>query len=691
MPPYKPLQFNTANSTVPVMAPTSPKPNLFVDTVKEIPSKLKTLVARGVPGLFSDQPAPDTFSSAFKEFGSNLNKNFSTRMSPEKTIEQALNFTPMGMTKIVKPILGAAVKPILGAVAKETKPIFEGLQDLSTSLVEKLKGRSTVSKQFISDLAKDPTMKLTEKNIINEILAKHGDKVDVSKFAKDVQAELLPLKRLDKGDTTTTGKLIGGGGRHESTNLPKESLMPGSYQEHIYESPIKTSAGSQHFPGATNNYFGHTRTRDLDPEWKVGNTTYKDLETAKIFGEPIAQPKIREVVEVQSDLHQKGNLERENPVSRNIYPELDRTNELQKLQQYNDPTAHFRMIREEIKKAAEDSIQKLRFPTGETAMKIEGLGTQNNWKYRSRENGLIDTILTSEKLKVGMEINSAPGRGNDWIITDVLGDGKFKAITKYAYDRIMAIPEEKLIGNRANSFDASSETFDISGKIDQNNPIYKFYEKEIGKFLKKFNVKLITDEKGVTWWEIAPFKGPVQAFGKIGLKTLMGGAGAGVAATALFSPSKHELFDRKEFEAREYQIKDRPVKVIEKELPEIGGVIFGEATASIDDMRKIANVVINRANASNKTILQELTKKTKNGGFELNAYGGKQYNKYRSNDFDFVSKNKAKSVDTVLEEIRSGKLIDTTNNDTYFSYSPDGILVTFDNVIDNIKHAQGIK
>ncbi len=51
----------------------------------------------------------------------------------------------------------------------------------------------------------------------------------------------------------------------------------------------------------------------------------------------------------------------------------NRDTEIKKLEQYNDPTAHFRMIREEIAQAAVDGIQKLQFPTGETAMKIEGL------------------------------------------------------------------------------------------------------------------------------------------------------------------------------------------------------------------------------------------------------------------------------------------------------------------------------
>lgn len=34
------------------------------------------------------------------------------------------------------------------------------------------------------------------------------------------------------------------------------------------------------------------------------------------------------------------------------------------------------MVREEIAQAAKDGRTKLQFPTGETAMKVEGLGTR---------------------------------------------------------------------------------------------------------------------------------------------------------------------------------------------------------------------------------------------------------------------------------------------------------------------------
>lgn len=34
--------------------------------------------------------------------------------------------------------------------------------------------------------------------------------------------------------------------------------------------------------------------------------------------------------------------------------------------------------------------------------------------------------------------------------------------------------------------DSVAEQFDISGKIDTQNPIYKFYENEMQKYLKRF-------------------------------------------------------------------------------------------------------------------------------------------------------------------------------------------------------------
>ena len=345
--------------------------------------------------------------------------------------------------------------------------------------------------------------------------------------------------------------------RYENIALPYD--LRGNvknYKENIYESPIKTSAGDTHFGGDLYpNYFGHTRIEDM------------------------ADNKTRRVIEVQSDLYQKGRLESEFAGNDTVdlrklgledeYGDLlsnaknltekqkARADEIDKirkayraeqnkgkmkLEQYNDRTAHFRMIREEIKKAAQDGKTKLQFPTGETAMKIEGLGQNTQWI--AKEGGNYSG-LKPDNLKVGLETYMAGQEGQKWIITDVLGDGKFKAVPKDGLQRAVGDETDTMFTNTNDMLsyadhhakdylDDYSEEFDISGKVDTNNPIYRFYEKDVQKYLNKFGGKRVVDDKGVSWIEV-PIKKEygdqaVEAFGKIGVSPLFIGAGLGAGA-----------------------------------------------------------------------------------------------------------------------------------------------------------------
>lgn len=386
---------------------------------------------------------------------------------------------------------------------------YPGETDLTLKTLEKLKGRTTVSKQFISDLTNAPDIKQTEKEILREVLKTEGDKVNVQEFADKVTAELLPL--------TINDDLGGpmGGYRYESVTLPETVRGNVSdYTEKVYESPIKTSAGEIHFAENTDSYFGHSRIEDM-----ADGTT-------------------RRVIEVQSDLFQKGNLDKENShwsllqgnenynqlVERLGQSEVDklmkdRNQEVAKLGQYTNPTAHFRMVREEIKQAAKDGKTALQFPTGETAMKIEGLGQNGElWTIaRNLPNGRMnpDSRLLIQDLKVGQNITQGLG-GNKWIITDVLGDGKFKAVPKRIQEKLDKA-KSSLKGTAEQELERAKETFDISGKVDTNNPIYRFYEKDLGRYLKNnYSAKPVTDAQGVTWYEV-PIKPemasePVTAF-----------------------------------------------------------------------------------------------------------------------------------------------------------------------------------
>lgn len=475
--------------------------------------------------------------------------------------------------------LGMTAEDLQGALKPSEKTLpdpFKNYPDLSTKIIGKLEGKTTVSKQFISDLTNSGDVKQVERDIIREALVNEGDKVNVAQFADKVKAELLPLKITKPSNA-----------RYEFVSLPDEIKgKVANYSEHIYQSPIKTSAGNVHFTpmgGITadeqalyrannkiENYFGHTRIEDMVD-------TTKD--SSQLKGTDYnAGP--RRVIEVQSDLYQKGGMEKEinrTPLKSNssikkveaereikaLQESIDDPNinsvakkdyqrrldgwkqdlkdiegdvlSKQKLNQYNDPTAHFRMVREEVKQAAIDGKTTLQFPTGDTAMKIEGLGDQsseNRWLFnmgdvKERDIMAADRV-TPQNMKAGDVIYRPSDQGssfdNDWVVTDVMGDGKFKAVPKNIYERAntSAFDGKRMVQ------DSMKESFDISGKVDTNNPIYKFYEKEVGKYLKnKYDAKLVTDDKGVTWWELPVKKEqanlPVEAFGVL---PVIAGAGA---------------------------------------------------------------------------------------------------------------------------------------------------------------------
>jgi len=436
------------------------------------------------------------------------------------------------------------------SLISKTPSEFKGFKDITTTILDKLKGKSVTSKQEIMDFTNSGDIKQAERDVIRNMLKDEGDKVNVKEFADKVKTELLPLKRMNSNVP-----------RYESVSLPEE--VRGNvvnYKEHIYNSSIKTSAGDVHFGGliGESNYFAHTRVEDVLPKGvKFSKTPLQISEMAngtfaveKQYGTGIVKSGFsseraaqtfmdeklgaqsvkgdtRRVIELQSDLFQKGNLEREaktlgerpnvgpndkwedlNVTMKNEYKNKAnfekirdaRESEISKLEPYRN-TWHERVIREEVKQAAVDGKTKLQFPTGETAMKIEGLGERTTWADSN-----TNVNLKPEHLKVGKEINADNDTG-DWIITDVLGDGKFKAVQKSYFEGHSKEDIDSLMTGKhkilQDNFESNKEQFDISGKIDTENPIYKFYEKEVGRYLKnKFNAIPVTDKQGVKWWQI---------------------------------------------------------------------------------------------------------------------------------------------------------------------------------------------
>lgn len=384
---------------------------------------------------------------------------------------------------------------------------FRGFSDLTTKLIDRLRGHSVVSEKFIREMTNAADLKQPERDLIREALddykAETGkDEVNVADFANQVKTELLPLRRVIPSSVRSDLQDY----RYEGINLPTELRGPVSdYRENIYESPINTSASNIHFGDDSQNYFAHTRTEDLPADGVLTNPNDSDLSP---------QGNTRRVLEVQSDLFQKGAETLNENISNAEYDSgKEAGDEMRsKLDPYRN-TWHERIIREEVKQAAKDGKDLLQFPSGETAMKIEGLGSTDVFVSGHGTTGLRPT--TEADLKVGAMLERA-GEGDAgnsaWIVTDVGENGKFKAVPKRFVDditrtvnndRAYSAEVKQSIIKDAIANTHLKESFDISGKIDTENPIYRFYQKQVRNYLiRRYGARDITDKQGVSWTQV---------------------------------------------------------------------------------------------------------------------------------------------------------------------------------------------
>lgn len=383
---------------------------------------------------------------------------------------------------------------------------------LTTKVLEALKNEPEIIKRdramqlLRTELGKG--LKKAELDIVNDAMEQQaGDKIDVAKLKQDIKIRLVPLYPfINKGQAT----------EHIDYNEGWYN-NPNNYFEAIYTSPYNTGdVGEKHFNDWYDEYFSHVRGEDIPAEAK------KD-----IYGTDIPSPaegkKSRKIFEIQSDLTQGGRLDRmvgktENPESLSPSEYTDTTElmgrvsnyqrGLKKLQAYSkDTAAHLRTFREEVQRAVRDGVEVLYVADGKTAMKIEGLGTEaHSWYYRvEKPDGKMEFIdLKESDLKPGKHIINDRGAAGDpdrmdWIITKVLGDGKFKAIPEDIAIRshelmpagtteeqfVQMLEAEVVRGQRE-----YSETFDIGGKANSDHFVYKLMEEAIPKEAKKMGLTI---------------------------------------------------------------------------------------------------------------------------------------------------------------------------------------------------------
>ncbi len=137
----------------------------------------------------------------------------------------------------------------------------------------------------------------------------------------------------------------------------------------------------------------------------------------------------------------------------------------------------------------------------------------------------------------------------------------------------------------------------------------------------------------------------------------------------------------------------RGLEVTEAELKELAAVLFGEVgnrplSKKLTELRAITNVALNRAEKEGKTLKEVLQSPN-----QFQAYLGKQYNAYKSGKAfnSTLEKEKIKAIETVINEVKSGKLKNTIGDNLSYAHLKDDTLRLYKNWSEQKKDLNNIK
>ncbi len=280
----------------------------------------------------------------------------------------------------------------------------------------------------------------------------------------------------------------------ENTKYYSNLIVPGgtNYTENEITTPAITPSIKGHAQFSTNNGIGWFRSDDKESK------EYKDALLDVTFGKIATIPdniqkdtKIRRILEIQSDLFQKGrnkenlinnelNIEDINDLKKLGFPNQFNSNQFLQLLNKNNNWVTF-FVKSIIQDSAKKRYEKVLFPKGDTASKIEGHQTLEEFKKQKK-----DRILYLEDLI----------KSNEKRIINLIGKPHETEETILAKKRISEFKKELI--------QIKQELSDVESGQTKLNSIAKFYENNITNILKKqnYNPITITDEYGNKWNEI---------------------------------------------------------------------------------------------------------------------------------------------------------------------------------------------
>lgn len=472
-------------------------------------------------------------------------------------------------------------------------------EQFNRSLTEELfhalrirKGRTNYEAEQLLNYYERPTEK-SAKAGVSKLLGEDffglpvQQRISAQDFVDSIRRDLLELKPVKVKDPQYKGTTLQSRVAQNEDFRPVDNSEFKNYEEVVFESPITTN-GSSHYPNSK-NYFAHARGDEVVEGGK------------KIWREQ----------EIQSDALQKEGLERmKNIGTKYVTPEIadafkqagkltelqkQRLAEVARLEPFGNDRFGERIIRERIRAKFDAGYDSYMIPTGETIGKIEGFANTDNWLDIGANNR---RLTSANDLKIGKEI--AQPAGDSWIITDILGNGRFKAVPK-EYKKYWENSQKAYVSREAEwkneqMLNGVEETFDLTGK---SNPQYRRYE-NWGKFMKNnYNGYPYTDPQGNTWMKAdrpANYKKgmPIEAFGMAALP---------------FLPKDKQLFVPYEYQEkeREEKIPIRTIKATPKtkplpkptEINSVGGYNFAGYASATDAIPKIRQFYKEAQNLTN--------------------------------------------------------------------------------------------
>ena len=403
-------------------------------------------------------------------------------------------------------------------VVQTTKPYV--IENLPGYMIRSLMRENPLEKQLSkqgtisinSILAHAQKGNAMEKEIINKVLQEQfagQDRIDYNAFRRAVQKQIPQYNRVPQTDYNTYGM--------ERLGF-KESKQPDGAGGIIsYVPGVRTATFTFESPGIKGNTthykgspIGHSRTYTTPEEPSVLHVMESQSDWAQrsrglTRTEKLALANIdEEIAHIKSGGEPRGfdDLPALEKKKQKIISEANaRKGDLQ--QEYLKDTYLERQLQENLLYAAENGHTKMRYPARETAAKIEG--------YQKVVDGTAWYKIEADEASEMSALNEST-KHDEWYseLRDL--DARWEKLTpkeKARYDYLRKMDKEYLakfreIRNKAserkkelinNSTNYSSKDEGILRKYDAFPKIYQ-------KLYKDADVRIVTDPKGNTWYEV---------------------------------------------------------------------------------------------------------------------------------------------------------------------------------------------